>query len=135
MGHALTVEYVWLVLAIAGCVGLVWLAYRIEPHWVSKDGHRFLCNAQQLSPQGTVEGRARETRVTVLPDGSIHLATKRYMRRRQSVWKLASKSDDPPRRREVYLLRHRDPAEGMVALRLPSNSRAVPVLDALLPGG
>lgn len=127
----------WFALSLVACMGLVYLAYRIEPHWVSKDGKRFMCGAQPISAAGKVEGRMRETRVIVLPDGALHLSVKRRLRRRASLWKVSGKSQTPPRNRQVYLLyaHGTEPEAGLVALRLPTKSRAVPVLEALLPAG
>jgi hypothetical protein len=128
--------FVWFLLAVAGCGALVYLAYLIEPHWVSKDGKRFLCAAQPISVKGTAEGRMREARVIVMPDGALHVSFKRHMRRRGSLWKIMGKAPQPPRNREVFLLSAKggDPEDGMIALRLPTKSRAVPVLDDVLTG-
>src|SRR5215207_5076152 len=105
---------------------MYYAAFRIEPHWVSKDGRRFLCNAQPVNASGQVEGRAKETKVIVLDDGALQLEQRRPMRRRVSeVWQMVGKSADPPRKREVYLLRHRDDVRAidLMAIRVPSQSR------------
>lgn len=123
----------WGIVLLIAMGGLWWVAYRMEPHWSSKDGRRFLCVAQDL-PDGFPPGRLRETRVTVLDDGALVIGQKRAMRRRQSVWTLEGKAADPPPKREVYVARQRvDGATGMrMAIRLPRNSRSVAVLDAVL---
>jgi hypothetical protein len=46
VGQAGGMDVVWFLLAIAVMVGLGWLGFQIEPHHVSKDGRRILCNAQ-----------------------------------------------------------------------------------------
>lgn len=129
----MSVEYVWLALLIAVMAGLWWVAYRMEPHWSSRDGHRFLCMAQDL-PTGFPPGRPRETRVSVLDDGALVIGQKRSMRRRQSIWTLEGKAGDPPPRREVFVARERvdGVAGNRLALRLPADSRSVAVLDGLL---
>jgi hypothetical protein len=71
----------------------------------------------------------------VLPDGTLRLDRRRPMRKRLSeVWTLAGKAPDPPRKREVYVLNmlFDDGSAGQLAVRLPANSRAVPVLDEIL---
>ena len=125
-----------LLLIVAALIAglMYYAAFKIEPHWVSKDGRRFLCTAQPVTTSGEAEGRAKETKVLVLDDGALQLEQRRAMRRRLSeMWKMVGKSPDPPRKREVYLLRHRDDLQAMdlMAIRVPSNSRAVPILDEI----
>jgi hypothetical protein len=130
-------DIVWFVLFVAGIAGLWFVAYRIEPHWSSRDGRRFVCNAQELSG-GTSLGRNRETQIAVLPDGLLHVSRKKLMRRNGSVWRLTGRSDGPSPKVLVYLARQvSDGSDQLVdlALRIPRSSRCVPVLDALLPGG
>jgi hypothetical protein len=113
---------------------LTWVGFRIEPHWVSKDPRRFLCNGQLLSNIGEPTGRWKETRVLVGTHGSVQADQKRFLRRNFSNWTITAESPDPPRRRAVFLLRGND-AEGraaMMALRLPATSRAVPILREAL---
>ena len=71
----------------------------------------------------------------VLPDGLLQLDRRRVMGRRISeLWVLAGKAADPPAKREVYVLNaiDDDGSAGQLAVKLPSSSRAVPVLDDLL---
>lgn len=123
----------WFALLLVAMGGLWWVAYRMEPHWSSRDGRRFLCMAQDLHDDAST-GRPRETRVTVLDDGALLIAQKRAMRRRQSMCTLEGKSADPPPRRAVYVVRERvDGIAGeRIALRLPAKSRSIAVLDALI---
>ena len=128
------VGVLWVIGFVVVIVGMYWVAFRIEPHWVSKDGKRFLCNAQAIGPHGEIEGKARETRIIVRDDGMLQLDQKRRMRKRiTEVWTVTGKSPNPPGKRVVYLLNARDdvPGTGHLAIRLPASSRAVPVLDAL----
>lgn len=115
--------------------GIYYVGYRLEPHWVSKDGRRLLCNVQTIAGPGGVDGRAKETRITVLSDGSLQLDRRRRVRRGMSqVCTLYGKAPAPPPRRVVYLLNTRlvDGTSLQYAVRLPATSRAVPVLDAIL---
>jgi hypothetical protein len=124
------VEYVWLALAVAVMAGLAWLGFRIEPHWVAKDGSRFLCNAQLLSGKGDPMGRFRETKMLVEPNGELLVDQRRLFRRHMSAWQVAAESENPPRKRAVFLLtgHDRSGAAAMLALRLPASSPMVPRL-------
>jgi hypothetical protein len=115
---------------------LAWLGFRIEPHWVSKDARRFLCNGQLMNHLGMPAGRWRETRVIVQPTGDVVIDQKRFMRHSSSAWTLTGESPKPPNGRAVFLLRGHDQngQAQMLALRLPVKSRAVPVLREALPG-
>jgi hypothetical protein len=128
-------DLLWLLGAIALCAGLVYLAYRIEPHWVAKDGQRFLTTAETLDRFGNVVGRRREVRGNFLADGSIVLSRRSLVRTKSGVWRLRAKSPRPPRGREVYVLSAvpADPDGDMIALRVPTSSRLVDRLDALTP--
>jgi hypothetical protein len=122
----------WLfgLLALAIMAALAWVGFRLEPHWVSKDGHRFLCSGQIMSPLGQPLGRWRETRVIVDQRGDLQVDQKRMMRRKSSIWRVKAESPDPPKRRAVFLLssHEHDGQADMLALKLPANSRAIPVL-------
>jgi len=100
------VEYLGAVAFVAVLGAMLFAAFKLEPHWASKDGLRFLCNTQEMLGDQPA-GRPRETQVAVLPDGSLHVSQKRNMRRRGSTWTLIGKSDSPPRKREVFLARSR----------------------------
>ena len=132
--HAVAVDYVWIALTVIVMGGMWWVAYRMEPHWSSRDGTRFLCSAQELVDGNTV-GRPRETRVVVTPDGALYVTQKRLMRRRSSSWTLVGKSPEPPRRLQVYVAQHRADGHNIpshLALRIPNKSRCVAVLDEML---
>ncbi len=111
-----------------------WLGYRMEPHWISKDGQRFMCGAQEFF-HGQLAGHPRETQVAFLGDGSLHITQKRMMRRQRSVWTLIGKAEDPPKRLEIYVAQQS--VDGvktatMLALRIPKKSACTAVLDAAL---
>ena len=128
------VEVVWIILIVALMVGLWWFAYRMEPHWSSKDGKRFLCGAQEMQG-GEPIGPRRETRVVVLPDGLLFISQKHLMRRKHSRWMIAGKSPSPPRKMHIYLAQLREDGQkipSFLALRIPENSKCVSLLDELV---
>lgn len=130
------VEYVWFALLILVMGAMWWLAYRMEPHWSTTDGRRFLCTSQDLTDSAH-PGRRREARVVVTPDGTLYVTHKVGMRRRETAWTLIGKSPSPPKKIQIYLARDcTDGAStnGMLALRLPSKSRCIAVLDGVLAG-
>ena len=52
--------------------------------------------------------------------------------RDEGVWRVAAKSENPPKKREVYLLTSAETDHtDQMAIRLPASSRAVPVLEAM----
>ena len=56
----------------------------------------------------------------------------RWTRRSEGVWRVAAKSDNPPKKREVYLLASAESGNtDQMAIRLPASSRAVAVLEAM----
>jgi hypothetical protein len=136
MGHPVVVEYVWFVGTVALCAGLGWVALKIEPHWVSRDGRRMLCMGQEMDRTGSPRGRWRETRVAIPADGPLRIEQKRVMRRQVSYWTLVQQAPDAPRRKAVFLLRghDRNGVDALFALRLPANSKALPLLRERLPG-
>ena len=126
---------VWFLLAVAVCAGLLYLSRRIEPHWVAKDGSRFLTTAQPIDRTGASGGRTHEVRVALLPDGTLIVSRRSMLRTRSGVWRIQAKAPTPPRGKELYLLRPvpDDPMDDLLTLRVPSKSRVVPTLDELVP--
>jgi hypothetical protein len=127
-------EVLWLLIPVAACAGMLWLAARIEPHWVAKDGTRFLTTTQIIDRRGEPVGRRREMRLVIRPDGTVLAARRSLMRTNTQEFRLRAKSPNPPRRKAIYLLDPIPPdADGMLlTVRVPSNSRAVPELDRML---
>lgn len=152
----MTVEWLSVLLVVGGLVGMAWLAYRIEPHWVSKDGERFICNGQRLSAQFVPEGRWRETRGAVMPDGAVLISHRRDRRPQRlgaralagrqrsgvtqqppsrtggTFWTVTGRAPTSPRRSlTTFVLRRRDDNGQLVhlVLRIPIKSRAVAILD------
>ena len=114
--------------ALAVCIGMLVAAYRMEPHWVSKDGERFIARIQVLGPHDTPDGPWREMRLHV--DGNSLVAGSRGIRssRFGGHYSVVAKSDAPPAKKQIYVIS--GPQRAL--LRLPANSRAVPTLDRML---
>jgi hypothetical protein len=124
-------ELLLLVGILAVCGFLFWASTLIDPHFVARDGRRFVALAQTVGRDGTT-GRWREVRVALTADGSRMVRTR--SRRTGGIagtWLIAGKSADPPRKKAVYLLA----GEPDLVLRLPAKSRVVPTLDALTDEG
>ena len=126
-------EVVGFILVAGACVLLAWLGLRMEPHYVSKDGRRFLCMGQKMNPQGDHLGRWRETRIVVGNNGSVQVDQKRFMRRTTTFWTVEARSPEAPKRKAVFLLKGHDDQglPTLLALRMPAKSRAVETLTAL----
>ncbi len=116
------------------CGGLLWMANHIEPHWVARDGSRFLTTAQDLDQFGLPMGRRREVRVRIDEEAEALLISRRsLLRPSQGIWVVDAKAPDAPRNKTVYVLKEMTGSEtNRVALRMPSDSKVVPRLDALL---
>jgi len=128
-------DLLWIFGTIAVCVGLYFLSSRIEPHWVAKDGSRFLTTSQLIDRFGHTIGRKREVRVALLPDGGLLVSRRSIVKTSSGIWRMQAKSPSPPKGKELYLLREvpPDPDGELLALRVPATSRIVPALDALAP--
>jgi len=129
-------DIAWVLGAITVCAGLFYLAYRMEPHWVARDGTRFLTTAQPIDKTGRTFSRKREMRVAILPGGDLMLSRRSLVRSKSSMWRVHGKSPAPPKGKEVYLLRSitPDPNGDMMTLRVPRKSRVVATMDDLIPG-
>ena len=113
--------------AFAACGVMLWGSTKIEPHWVSKDGARFTCRVQRLGQHDAPVGSWREMRA-IVDHGDLRLSA-RGMRGRDMYgdYRVVAKSEYPPKGKVVYIC----DGPSRVVLRLPANSRAVPVLDDL----
>ncbi len=135
------------------CAALWWVAYKIEPHWVSKDGTRVICYAQSLDHNGQPEGRFREVRLRQIDDNRVEVRQRgRYARAPRPTdtykpallsfansqpytqWSVIGRSDEPPKGKEIFVLgnNHTEGQPPLLAIRLPASSRAVPMLQAIL---
>jgi hypothetical protein len=124
----------WAVGAIVGCVGLLYVAYGIEPHWVGKDGRRFLATSEVVDRHGASVGRRREVRGTVQDDGTLVLGTRALMRTRRNRYRVRGKSPEVSRGRQQYVLEliPDDPNGDLMILRIPRGSRLTARLDELV---
>jgi hypothetical protein len=118
-------------IAVGGAV--IWLAFRIEPHWASKDGRRFICRGQLVDDRGNTHGRWNEYRFRITPDGLVAGARRSmFSHSAGDGWRVMARSDAAPRGKAIFLLQDPVDTHNMIALRLPAKSRAVEVLDDLL---
>lgn len=116
-------------LAVVG--GLAWLGWGLEPHWSSRDGMRFMCRMQLHPHDSRDRARWTDVKVSVQEGELLVYARSRRSRSHRGVWRVVGASNDPERRRRIYELRSTN--DDSASLRVPSNSRCVPVLDALVP--
>lgn len=124
----------WFVGVVVVCAALFYVAYMLEPHWVAKDGARFLTTAETIDHEGKVVTRRREVRGTIMNDGLIMLGKRTMLRTRTTLWRLVGKQPVVRRGRLRYVLDTvpRDEFGEQLVLRVPARSRLVPRLDALL---
>lgn len=127
-------DVLWVLLALAICIGLYVVAYRIEPHWVSKDGTRFMCTMQPVDRHDVPQGRIREVRGRFLADGVLRLDQKQPMRRTSAAWELVGRAPLQAKRRAVFTVRKVAPTDDAtptrIVLRLPADSALVARFDA-----
>ncbi len=140
---------------VAVCAAMWWFAYKLEPHWVSRDGQRVVCYGQPLDKHGASQGRWRELRVTKVKSNTVEvrvrrgsLVVDRYAQRggvslagdivkrrgkKPTYWRVVGQTPDPPRKKVVYLLNSPNDQElpEMLAIRLPANSKAIPMLESV----
>jgi hypothetical protein len=123
----------WAVLAVAVCAGLLYAAYAIEPHWVAKDGTRFLTTSEVVDRYGASLGRRREVRGTIMSDGTIMLGKRSLVRTRSTLFRVRGKSPQVSRGRQQYVLEQipPDPDGDLMILRIPAQSPLVARFDAL----
>ena len=126
-------SWVLLILFLGGCVLLMWLSRRIEPHWVSKDGQQFTCRVAELRPEQGEVGSWDQARVAVNGDDGLTVAVKPKLFRMPGsrapirMLRVEGRTDSDRPGLVVYLLS----GEEQMALRVPKKSRAVAILDEL----
>ncbi len=122
-----------LILFLGGCVLLMWLSRRIEPHWVSKDGQQFTCRVAELHSERGEIGSWDQARVAVNGDDGLTVAVKPKLFRMPGsrapirMLRVEGRTDSDRSGLVVYLLS----GEEQMALRVPKKSRAVTILDDL----
>lgn len=130
MTDCIPVENILSASAFLGVLGaLWWYLQKHEAHWSAKDGSRFTCRVHVVDEKGSTSGRWREARATITPDGLVQLRVRGVVKSQISGdWKMTGVVPDPPKGRNLYLLRQ----AGQLLLRVPSRSVCVGRLDALL---
>jgi hypothetical protein len=129
-------DLLWWIGTIVVLGGLYVLAFRMEPHWVSKDGASFTCRVREVR-EDTAEqvGRWRDRHAHV-EGGRLRLGGRVTLRSfgdrsRQHLSPpidVLGRAPDPPKRFAVYLLG----GSPQQVLRVPVKSRAVAILDGLV---
>ncbi len=120
------------IVVVAALVGLLVAAIRMEPHWVSRDGRRFICKAQTLDHHGHTTSRWMEYRFFITDDGDVEGRRRSMVGvRRRDHWRVRYRATEAPSRKAAFLLDPRDEGGTLLAIRLPKSSRAVPLLDDL----
>ena len=116
------------IVIVAICGLLAWVAFRVEPHWCSKDGRRMIARAQLLPDPHQPAPRWNEVRVFV-NENTVILRT-RGMRATglRGEFRVVGKSPAPPKKQEIYILR----GDEEVLIRIPRNSRAITTFEELL---
>lgn len=124
----------WAVGAVVICAGLLYAAYAIEPHWVAKDGTRFLTTSEQVDQYGTSLGRRREVRGVIMQDGTIMISKRSALRTQSTMFRVRGKSPQISRGRQQYVLEHipADPDGDLMILRIPTKSPLTARFDGLV---
>lgn len=117
------------------CAAMLWLSYRIEPSWSSKDGHRFLCVGQEIQANGLAPaGRMKEMRGSIHPDGNLTLIRRDGLRRTHGEYRIIGAVAQAPSGKKQYLVapvaRGTDALD--IVLRFPLTSRTVTAMDAVI---
>ena len=93
-------DLLWTLGAIVVCAGMFFIASRMEPHWVAKDGTRFITTSQLIDRFGQTIGRRREVRVAApprrRPDGVATLDHQDDQRRLADPGQVAEPTEGSP---------------------------------------
>jgi hypothetical protein len=125
-------DLITLVVSLVVGAVLIWFAFRMEPHWVSKDGTRFTCRLQPLTADLANDGLHVDVRARL--EGTNLVITPRGLRgaKMGGTYRVLAASPDPPKGKAVYLVS----IDGrQLTLRVPATSRCVPELDAVVAAG
>ena len=110
---------------------LAWLGWGLEPHWAAKDGRRFMCRMQLVPLDAHERTRWHDVKVSVDEGELFVFARSRRAGDLRGTWRVVGAVDDPAKRRRIFELRNRN--DDAASLRVPQNSRCVPVLNQLAP--
>jgi hypothetical protein len=148
MGSALLVIGV-----VAACLFMLWLARRMEPHWVSKDGTRLICYGQGMTRLGLPIGKWRELRIMKVGGDTLEVKPRRgtlaipkdtptltmggfFGRggpKRATYWRVTGRAESDSRRRVIYLLSGctQEDMPDILAVRMPATSKAIPMFESI----
>lgn len=116
------------IFGIAGCLAMLWGASRIEPHWVSKDGRRFVCRVQTLGAHDLPDGQWREMRAFVDGSSLVLGSRSRRAKRLSGVYRVAGRAPESPSNKAIFVLQ----GDARLLLRIPAKSRATNTLASLV---
>jgi hypothetical protein len=127
------VTVVWIVIAVVAVGLAVWYAFIEDPHRVSRDGRTFDCRIRPIGDDDVPTGRWREARAAFADDGLVvrRRTMGRYiarMRRATARYRVLDRREVD--RYVVYLIENPDGVA--FQLRIPTRSRIVPNVDALI---
>lgn len=125
-------EFVWILVVVAACGLMWWGASKIDPHWSSGDGSRFMALTQPLTgPHLTTVGRAKETRFAFTGTDQLIVQRRRGVRSKQVPYIVDSAVPDAAGAKKAqFLLKPIGGGtdEPALLMRLPASSKVVPRL-------
>jgi len=116
-------------LAVVGF--LAWVGWGMEPHWSSKDGHKFMCRMHLHPEDANDRPRWRDVKVSVVDEELLVYARTRRSGNLRGVWKVVGAVNDGEKNRRLYEVR--TASDAGATIRVPQSSRCVPILDRLVP--
>ena len=116
-------------LAVVGF--LAWVGWGMEPHWSSKDGHKFMCRMHLHPEDANDRPRWRDVKVSVVDEELLVYARTRRSGNLRGVWKVVGAVNDGEKNRRLYEVR--TASDAGATIRVPQSSRCVPILDRLAP--
>jgi hypothetical protein len=126
----------WWIGTIVVLGGLYFLAFRMEPHWVSKDSGAFTCRVRQVRSDNDQQVGKWKDRHALIEGGRLRLGGRVTLRsfgdkNRQHLSgpiAVLGRAPGGPSRFAIYVLDSDPP----MVLRVPAKSRAVAMLDSLI---
>jgi hypothetical protein len=113
---------------------LVWWGRRHEPHWVARDGTRFMTRARVLDARGGRPGRWAPVRGGIGRDSVVLQPGFTGARAVAGTYVPVARVTGGHATHAVYSLRADSPdGDKLVALRVPAHSPLVARLDAMIP--
>jgi|GEM_PF-1520189 len=131
------VDLLWIAVVAALCALMWWGASKIDPHWASRDGSRFLGLAQPLDPPHYVpSGRAKEIRVAFGDNDTLIVQRRRGFRAAHTPYLVEREIpavDDRASKKRQFLLKPIGGGtdEPALLLRLPASSKTAARLAAM----